>query len=176
MVSSNSDNVNQWFEQIKSQHRPKDDSSLNHSSETENLLEQFKDNYQKKPPASPEVSVSEDMAKIRAEKQRQLLEETQRKSTSTSGNSDDLFAQFKHQYQGQKSSQPEPSFRETIEEIRVKEQRQQQRQKQLTNQAKQWLEQLSIESDEGFWFEQFAQSYPSRLEAAIAYLDFLENA
>ncbi|MEM6400172.1 MAG: hypothetical protein AAF757_08035 [Cyanobacteria bacterium P01_D01_bin.116] len=41
----------------------------------------------------------------------------------------------------------------------------------LKGQAQEWLEKLEPLSPEGIWFESFAQSYPSKLEAAIEYLN-----
>ncbi|BAY37530.1 hypothetical protein NIES2111_18690 [Nostoc sp. NIES-2111] len=40
----------------------------------------------------------------------------------------------------------------------------------LKQQAKDWLEKLDPFSPEGLWFERFAESYSSKLEAAIEYL------
>lgn len=40
----------------------------------------------------------------------------------------------------------------------------------LHSEAEAWLKQLDPLSSEGIWFERFAQSYPSKSEAAIAYL------
>ncbi|MBE9199867.1 MULTISPECIES: hypothetical protein [unclassified Nodularia (in: cyanobacteria)] len=40
----------------------------------------------------------------------------------------------------------------------------------LKLEAEAWLKTLDPFSQEGFWFEQFAESYPSKLEAAIEYL------
>ncbi|MBD2451682.1 hypothetical protein H6G76_32110 [Nostoc sp. FACHB-152] len=40
----------------------------------------------------------------------------------------------------------------------------------LGKQAKEWLEKLDPFSPEGLWFERFAEGYPSKLEAAIEYL------
>ncbi|MBD2529131.1 hypothetical protein H6G97_05920 [Nostoc flagelliforme FACHB-838] len=36
--------------------------------------------------------------------------------------------------------------------------------------AKEWLAKVDPLSSEGLWFERFAESYPSKLEAAIEYL------
>ncbi|WGV26888.1 salt stress protein, Slr1339 family [Halotia branconii] len=36
--------------------------------------------------------------------------------------------------------------------------------------AKEWLDKLDSFSPEGLWFERFAEGYPSKLEAAIEYL------
>ena len=41
----------------------------------------------------------------------------------------------------------------------------------LIGQAQEWLENLEPLSPEGMWFESFAQSHPSKLEAAIEYLN-----
>ncbi len=40
----------------------------------------------------------------------------------------------------------------------------------LKLQAKDWLKQLDPLSTEGLWFERFAEGYPTKLEAAINYL------
>ncbi|MEA5506654.1 hypothetical protein VB735_26845 [Halotia wernerae UHCC 0503] len=40
----------------------------------------------------------------------------------------------------------------------------------LKHRAKEWLGKLDSFSPEGLWFERFAESYPSKLEAAIEYL------
>ncbi|MEH1915744.1 salt stress protein, Slr1339 family [Nostoc sp.] len=40
----------------------------------------------------------------------------------------------------------------------------------LKVQAKEWLAKVDPLSSEGLWFERFAESYPSQLEAAIEYL------
>ncbi len=63
---------------------------------------------------------------------------------------------------------------ENLEEIRRQELEKQRERKQLTLQAELWLKNLDPYSDEGFWFEQFAHSYPSKLEAAIEYLKALQ--
>jgi hypothetical protein len=39
------------------------------------------------------------------------------------------------------------------------------------SQAKLWLDQLDPDSGEALWFEQFAEGYPTRLEAAIALIE-----
>jgi hypothetical protein len=45
----------------------------------------------------------------------------------------------------------------------------------LEKQAKTWLAKLEPLSQEGLWFEKFAEGYPSTLEAAIEYLQGLET-
>jgi hypothetical protein len=40
----------------------------------------------------------------------------------------------------------------------------------LNKEAKEWLSKLDPFSPEGLWFEHFAEGYPSKLEAAVEYL------
>jgi hypothetical protein len=40
----------------------------------------------------------------------------------------------------------------------------------LKNRSREWLNKLDPFSPEGLWFERFSESYPSKLEAAIEYL------
>jgi hypothetical protein len=40
----------------------------------------------------------------------------------------------------------------------------------LKKQANEWLSKLDPFSSEGLWFERFAEAYPSKLEAAVDYL------
>jgi hypothetical protein len=51
----------------------------------------------------------------------------------------------------------------------------QQRRSELREPARKWLSQLKPKSDEGVWFEEFACNYESRLEAAIEYLEALQE-
>lgn len=56
-----------------------------------------------------------------------------------------------------------------------REQLKQQRRAELAAQAEQWLKSLQPKSSEGRWFEEFACHYSSRLEAAIDYLEALQD-
>ncbi|NEP53269.1 MAG: hypothetical protein F6K65_32480 [Moorea sp. SIO3C2] len=60
------------------------------------------------------------------------------------------------------------------EQKRVQQQKQREREA-LTQQATEWLKTLSPNSAEGLWFEEFSDSYPSKLEAAIDYLQALKE-
>jgi hypothetical protein len=55
------------------------------------------------------------------------------------------------------------------------QQLQAQRRATLAEQAQEWLKRLNTKSSEGLWFEEFACSYASRLEAAIDYLEALQQ-
>ncbi len=75
------------------------------------------------------------------------------------------------------STYPIPSLIEQLSQYakeklaaRAERQRQQQARAALEASVNTWLERLDPYSDDGFWFEQFAAGYASRLEAAIAFL------
>lgn len=60
------------------------------------------------------------------------------------------------------------------EQLRA-QQRRQRRREALTQEATEWLKKLNPRSEEGLWFEEFSYSYPSKLEAAIDYLEALRE-
>jgi hypothetical protein len=60
------------------------------------------------------------------------------------------------------------------EQLRV-QQREQRKREALTQEAKEWLKKINPRSEEGRWFEEFSYSYPSKLEAAIDYLQALRE-
>lgn len=55
------------------------------------------------------------------------------------------------------------------------QQREQRKREALTQEANEWLKKLNPRSEEGRWFEEFSYSYPSKLEAAIDYLQALRE-
>jgi hypothetical protein len=58
-----------------------------------------------------------------------------------------------------------------IEQQRIRQEQIKAKQREaLTKQAQDWLAKLDSFSPEGLWFERFAESYTSKLEAAIEYL------
>ncbi|MGH1392764.1 MAG: salt stress protein, Slr1339 family [Trichormus sp.] len=60
---------------------------------------------------------------------------------------------------------------EEIEQERIRQEQIKAKQRQaLQKQAQDWLAKLDPFSPEGLWFERFAESYASKLEAAIEYL------
>jgi hypothetical protein len=113
-------------------------------------------------------------------------------------NDDDIFADVKSKFVEQKNQKRTPKLNDSklteiqsqyqhkktqtqvtkpldIEAIKKEELNKQRRRKALVKQAEQWLNKLDPYSDEGFWFQQFAESYESKLEAAIDYLDVLNH-
>ncbi len=122
---------------------------------------------------------------------------SQIKSTNTDNNLDNLAQEFQQkgnqtkpkqksslteeslnniaqQFQQKREQDKQEQKTDNLEYIRRQELEKQRRIKQLTRQAEVWLKNLDPYSDEGFWFEQFANSYPSKLEAAIEYLKALQ--
>ena len=100
-------------------------------------------------------------------------QKSQSQPKSQTNTTQDSLQTLAHQYQASKQQQIQQKQQEKIEDIQKQELNKQRQRKQLTRQAKEWLKNLDPNSDEGFWFEQFALAYESKLEAAIDYLDAL---
>lgn len=87
---------------------------------------------------------------------------------------DSIKAQYQDR-QHQQKAQEELSFKRNKQEIIIQEQQKQLQRKELMRQAEKWLLNLDPFSDEGMWFSQLAESYPSKLDAAIHYLSILKK-
>jgi hypothetical protein len=80
------------------------------------------------------------------------------------------LAQIKAEYEAQNkvqevaSLEPQPAEKVAAPQLDVETHRQKVRQAQV------WLKKLDKNSDEGYWFDQFAFKYSSRIDAAIDYL------
>lgn len=86
-----------------------------------------------------------------------------------------LLSEVKAEF-AQKEREEELKRQEKIrEEQRRQEQIKQQQRKALAKEAEVWLKKLNPRSEEGLWFEEFAYSYSSKLEAAIDYLQALKE-
>lgn len=64
---------------------------------------------------------------------------------------------------------------ELIEVQRLQEIRDRQRQEALRQEAKNWLIKLNPRSEEGKWFQEFSSSYQDQLQAAIDYLEAMQE-
>ncbi len=62
------------------------------------------------------------------------------------------------------------------EEEQIQERIRQQQCQAIKKEAEAWLKKLNPRSAEGLWFEEFAYSYSSKLEAAIDYLQAIKEA
>ena len=84
---------------------------------------------------------------------------------------DNILAEVKKDIEEQQFLEEQQKQQEIeVEQIR-QEKLKAKRLEALKGQAQEWLEKLEPLSPEGIWFESFAQSYPSKLEAAIEYLN-----
>lgn len=84
---------------------------------------------------------------------------------------DEIKAEFEEQERAEELKRQQQIKEEQLRQERIK---QQQRQA-LTKEAQEWLKKLNPHSEEGLWFEEFAYDYPSKLEAAIDYLQALKE-
>ncbi|NMG06684.1 hypothetical protein [Brasilonema sp. UFV-L1] len=83
---------------------------------------------------------------------------------------DNLLAEVKADFE-EKDFAEKLQRQQELEQERIKqEQLQAKKLEELKKQAKDWLAKLDPLSLEGLWFEKFAEGYPSKLEAAIEYL------
>ncbi len=84
-----------------------------------------------------------------------------------------LIADLKAEYEDREKAE-ELKRQQQLQEEQLRQQQllEQQRQK-LTIAAQEWLKKLDPLSEEGLWFEELADKYSSRLEAAIDYLQAL---
>ena len=83
---------------------------------------------------------------------------------------DNILAEVKQDIE-EKRLLEEQEKQQKLEEERIRQEKLKAKQLEAFKiQAQEWLEKLEPLSPEGIWFESFARSYPSKLEAAIEYL------
>lgn len=184
--------------EIESKFKAEKESSIDKKSKSQDLLTEIETKFQTpKNQSTSKKSNSEDLiTEIESKFQQQKSNVTQKKVTSSN-----VLTDIESQFQQKKSSSKPPSKSnlaeqsldniaenfakkqaeikqhnktDNLEEIRRQELEKQRQEKQLIRKAEQWLKNLDSYSDEGFWFEQFALSYPSKLDAAIDYLRALQ--
>ena len=84
---------------------------------------------------------------------------------------DNILSEVKKEIEEKQLLEEEQKQQAIAEERIQQEEIRAQKLEALKGQAQEWLEKLEPLSPEGMWFESFAQSYPSKLEAAIEYLN-----
>lgn len=150
----------------------------------DDLLAQVKAEYLKPKPQKPQE-------KSLIEQELNSIEPTtvQIKSFNQPGKplaEDILLVEIRAEFAEQQRAEEIKKQQEILEEQRQKEKhfqeeqiklqkREKQRKEALTKEATEWLKKLDFSSEEGLWFEEFAYSYPSKLEAAIDYLQALRG-
>lgn len=91
-------------------------------------------------------------------------------STKTGSLMDNLLAEIKSDF-AQIDAAEELKRQQELEQERIRQEQLKAKQLEtLKVQAKEWIAKIDPFSPEGLWFERFAESYPSKLEAAIEYL------
>ncbi len=93
-------------------------------------------------------------------------------SSSSKGDAiDNILAEVKQDIE-EKQLLEEQEKQQELEEERIRQEKiKVKKLEALKSKAQEWLEKLEPLSPEGMWFDSFAKSYPSRLEAAIEYLN-----
>jgi hypothetical protein len=114
-------------------------------------------------------SLEDFLTQVRGE----FKDKKQRLEFQNNSSDEDLFAEVKSNFEVKQSATDNKSYEQTIDDVRHEEQQRQRQEKALRTQAQKWLKNLNPHSDEGIWFDEFAYSYPSRLEAAMDYLQAL---
>lgn len=139
------------------------------------LLSELKAEYQQ--PANSQVEKNEEVEIKEVKKAKKIKLDSSSPSSSLFASSpakgdaiDNLLAEVKQDFQ-QKQLLEEQEKQQELEKERIRqEELKAKKLEAVKNQAQQWLEKLEPLSPEGLWFESFAKSYPSKLEAAIEYL------
>lgn len=134
--------------------------STSTSPPLDDLLTQVRAEFENQPPSKSQSS--------------QFSQQCQQKH-SDNQNDEDFFATVQSKFEQKKQTQVTRSYEESVNQVRLEEQKKQRKQKSLIRKAKEWLSNLDPHSEEGIWFEEFAYSYPSKLEAAIDYVEALHE-
>jgi hypothetical protein len=197
IMNSQEDNIDDYLSQLESQ--KKSDKSAN---TTDDLLQDIASNYQEKKTSQADESdelfsamenkfqqkqakknLSDTDSAILDTSIRHIVKHTQNKIQDTqqklsledSSILDNSIRQIiKHTENKIKQSQVEKT-NDNLADIRQEELSKQKQIKRLSRDAEIWLKNLDPNSEEGFWFEQFAMSYESKKEAAIEYLKALNS-
>lgn len=145
------------------------------------LLAQIKAEYQEsdlqeqpQPPSKQDSSLDSLLNEIEAEphpvKQQQIPLAQKNEAPLNS-----LLSDIKADYEAQARAEESRRQEQLKAEERRKQQLKQQELEGLKRRAIAWLKKLDPLSTEGLWFENFAENYSSKLEAAIVYLQDLQE-
>jgi hypothetical protein len=144
----------------------------------DDLLDQIKSEYEQKdnpgqPKKQPPMKIEKAIAPPSLPKKPPPT--SGQKSFSPSSFEDALLSQIQAEFAEQDKAE-ELKRQQQIKEEKIRQEKIKQQQKQaLTKDAEAWLKKLNPRSAEGLWFEEFAYSYSSKLEAAIDYLQALKE-
>jgi hypothetical protein len=157
-----------------------DNTQINHDLDSMKAQYQKEQNWQKTPEELKHNRNQQDI--LIQEQHKQLQRQINDKSkqikpdnTQINHDLDSIKTQYQKEQNWQKT-QEELKYNRNQQDILIQEQHKQLQRKQSIRQAEKWLADLDPFSDEGMWFNQLAESYPSKLEAAIHYLSTLEQS
>ncbi len=141
----------------------------------DDLLAQVKAEYEEK---AKEVRKPQPLPPRRLREQPPVVttDQIQAKSPNLAYAAEDiLIAEVRAEFEAQEQAKQLEKAQQLREEQLKQQQRKQQQRDALAKQAQMWLKKLDPLSEEGLWFEEFAYTYSSKIEAAIDYLEALQK-
>lgn len=137
------------------------------------LLSELQAEYQQSTNSPAEKT--EEVQKVKKVKKINLDSSSPSSSLFTSSSKgdaiDNILSEVKQEIE-EKQLLEQQQKQQAIEEEQIRQQKiKAKKLEALKSQAQDWLDKLEPLSPEGMWFESFAKSYPSKLEAAIEYLN-----
>ncbi len=168
-MNSNEDNIDAYISQLEN--KTKDNKS---PTVTDDLLQDIESNYPAPKTKTSQVNHSKD---VLAEIEQQFKQQTKTKEIISNPQDSSIVDNSIRQIvrHSENKIKTQQNAAENLADIKQEELNKQREVKQLTRKAEIWLKNLDPNSDEGFWFEQFAMSYESKQEAAMEYLKALGN-
>ncbi len=125
--------------------------------EIEKLLAELQTEYKEAKPNQPQPQKNPD---------KPFIQSLPKAPSFIDGLLDEVKADFIEKDQAEELRKQQEKAQEKIRQ----EQLQAKQLEALKNYAKEWIDKLDPFSPEGLWFERFAEAYPSKLAAAIEYL------
>lgn len=126
------------------------------------------------PPPQTESSLDSLLSKLEVEPV-QIKQQQTSKDPKNEASFNSLLSDIKADYEGRDRAEEQVRQEQLKAEELRKQKLKQQELEVLQQQATAWLKKLEPLSTEGLWFEKFAENYSSKLEAAIVYLQDLQE-
>ncbi|MBP0027947.1 salt stress protein, Slr1339 family [Roseofilum sp. Guam] len=158
------------LDEIRQRYQPEKQSPTADSEASELDLEQIRQRYtvQKQQGSEHSSGKEQDLEQVRL---RAMQMRSQREAAKASAaQTDDVLDNMRDRYIQNRAIE-----RQKREAAQQEEKKRRQQRESLKPRAREWLARLDTYSDEGFWFDSFAQGYSDRLEAALDYLQALEE-
>lgn len=130
----------------------------------DNLLAEVKAEFEREP------------TKLKQGRSHYTLNPKNSSSSKNTSNSDNMIEDLQQQDQAEDRAEQERKHQEIIAQKQKQQEKERRRTEALKQKAQEWFNNLDPKSDEGLWFEEFAYSYESKLEAAIDYLKAIRES